>query len=78
MTQEPASSRRWKLASVIVGEGTTEAALLVDEHFYAFDMHPSARRLIGHDGPTTIFDVLQRWAQWEPLFAEIARNGRRS
>src|SRR5688500_1233787 len=72
MTQQPGSPRRWKLASVIVGEEGAEAALLVDEHFYAFDMHPGARRLIGHDGPTTIFDVLQRWSDWEPLLTEIS------
>jgi 2,4-didehydro-3-deoxy-L-rhamnonate hydrolase len=72
MTQQNSSRRRWKLASVIVGDGSTEAALLVDEHFYAFDMHPAARRLIGHDGPTTIFDVLQRWAAWEPLLTDIS------
>jgi 2-keto-4-pentenoate hydratase/2-oxohepta-3-ene-1,7-dioic acid hydratase in catechol pathway len=72
MTSDPSPTRRWKLASVIVGEGGTEAALVVDDHFYAFDMHPAARRLIGHEGPTTIFELLQRWAQWEPLLTVIA------
>ncbi|MFN0072691.1 MAG: fumarylacetoacetate hydrolase family protein [Chloroflexota bacterium] len=67
-------SPRWKLAMVIVGEGDAEAALVVDEHFFAFDMHPRARQLIGHDGPTTVFEVLQRWSEWEPLLAEIAAS----
>ena len=65
MTEGAGSKRSpWMLASVIVGEGSTEAALVVEDHFYAFDAHPSARRLIGREGPTTIFEILQRIFGW--------------
>ena len=63
----------WKLATVN-HQHLRQVSLVLGDAFMAIETSAATKRLLDREGPPTMLEVLDDWAEWHPLLSDLAAH----